>query len=63
MTEWVKALLAVPFVLYAQPITILDEDSSIVQTQISEDAHRRYAEIMRDVELMLDDHSTWYCSL
>lgn len=24
---------------------------------MAEEAHRRYAEIMRDVELMIDDHS------
>lgn len=26
-------------------------------TQMAEEAHRRYAEIMRDVEVMIDDHS------
>lgn len=25
--------------------------------QMAEEAHRRYAEIMKDVEVMIDDHS------
>ena len=47
--------MAVPFVLYSQPTGILGDDASIVK--LGEEAHRRYAEIMRDVELMIDDHS------
>lgn len=54
--EWVKALLAVPFVLYSQPTGVLGDDSNV--TKMAEEAHRRYAEIMRDVEMMIDDHST-----
>ena len=53
--EWIKGLLAVPFVLYSQPTGILGDGDSIAK--MSEEAHRRYAEIMRDVELMIDDHS------
>ena len=53
--EWVKGLLAVPFVLYSQPTGVFGDGPSI--TQMAEEAHRRYAEIMRDVELMIDDHS------
>jgi hypothetical protein len=30
---------------------------------MAEEAHRRYAEIMRDVELMIDDHSEMLYSL
>ncbi|GAB0133188.1 IMP 5'-nucleotidase [Epichloe bromicola] len=52
--EWVKGLLAVPFVLYSQPTGVPGDDASVVR--MSEEAHRRYAEIMRDVELMIDDH-------
>ena len=53
--EWIKGLLAVPFVLYSQPTGILGDGTSL--SKMEEDAHRRYAEIMRDVELMIDDHS------
>lgn len=43
-----------PFVLYSQPTGVFD--AGVAET--SEEAHRRYAEIMRDIETMLDDHST-----
>ncbi|CEJ91404.1 Putative IMP-specific 5'-nucleotidase 1 [[Torrubiella] hemipterigena] len=52
--EWVKALLAVPFVLYSQPAGVVSDDESLEQA--AAEAHRRYAEIMRDVENMIDDH-------
>ncbi|KAI1633449.1 IMP-specific 5-nucleotidase [Biscogniauxia mediterranea] len=53
--EWIKGLLAVPFVLYSQPTGVFETNGfSVAQT--AEEAHRRYAEIMRDVEFMLDDH-------
>jgi hypothetical protein len=48
----------VPFVLYSEPTGVFGEGASI--TKMAEEAHRRYAEIMRDVELMIDDHSTCY---
>jgi IMP and pyridine-specific 5'-nucleotidase len=54
--EWIKGLLAVPFVLYSQPTGVYETNGFSV-TQMSEEAHRRYAEIMRDVEFMIDDHS------
>ncbi|ORY60627.1 IMP-specific 5-nucleotidase [Pseudomassariella vexata] len=53
--EWIKGLLAVPFVLYSQPTGVF-KSHGVSFTQMSEEAHRRYAEIMRDVEGMLDDH-------
>ncbi|KAI1349698.1 IMP-specific 5-nucleotidase [Xylaria sp. FL0043] len=53
--EWIKGLLAVPFVLYSQPTGVF-ETNGVSVTQMSEEAHRRYAEIMRDVEFMIDDH-------
>lgn len=31
------------------------DDSNVAK--MAEESHRRYAEIMRDVELMIDDHS------
>jgi hypothetical protein len=49
----------VPFVLYSEPTGVFGEGASI--TKMAEEAHRRYAEIMRDVELMIDDHSTCCC--
>ncbi|CAM1501690.1 Fc.00g036740.m01.CDS01 [Cosmosporella sp. VM-42] len=52
--EWVKGLLAVPFVLYSQPTGVFGDGPNI--TQMAEESHRRYAEIMRDVEVMIDDH-------
>ncbi|EHK42841.1 uncharacterized protein TrAtP1_002038 [Trichoderma atroviride] len=52
--EWVKGLLAVPFVLYSQPTGVFGDDTNVAK--MAEEAHRRYAEIMRDVELMIDDH-------
>lgn len=52
--EWVKGLLAVPFVLYSQPTGVFGDGPSV--TLMAEEAHRRYAEIMRDVEVMIDDH-------
>ncbi|KAM3468693.1 hypothetical protein MY5147_007685 [Beauveria neobassiana] len=52
--EWVKGLLAVPFVLYSQPTGVVGDGTSVAK--MSEEAHRRYAEIMHDVEVMIDDH-------
>ncbi|KAI1212782.1 IMP-specific 5-nucleotidase [Annulohypoxylon truncatum] len=52
--EWIKGLLAVPFVLYSQPTGVFETNGFNV-TQMSEEAHRRYAEIMRDIEVMIDD--------
>ncbi|PHH89446.1 hypothetical protein CDD83_6051 [Cordyceps sp. RAO-2017] len=52
--EWVKGLLAVPFVLYSQPTGVIGDDTDVAK--MAEEAHRRYAEIMRDVEMMIDDH-------
>lgn len=54
--EWIKGLLAVPFVLYSQPTGVFDTDGTSV-ARTAEEAHRRYAEIFRDVEYMIDDHS------
>ncbi|KAA8630670.1 hypothetical protein SMACR_05391 [Sordaria macrospora] len=56
--EWTKALLAVPFVLYSQPHGVFEDPDSSVDTlsQTREEAHRRYSEIFRDIEAMIDDH-------
>ncbi len=61
-TEWVKALLAVPFVLYSQPHGPFDRQSLSSVAQTRDEAHRRYSEILRDVEVMIDDHSEQHSS-
>ncbi|CAI6087014.1 unnamed protein product [Clonostachys chloroleuca] len=54
--EWVKGLLAVPFVLYSEPTGVFGDGTNV--DRMAEESHRRYAEIMRDVERMIDDHMT-----
>lgn len=51
-----KGLLAVPFVLHSQPTGVFESRDGGV-AKMAETAHRRYAEIMKDVEVMIDDHS------
>ena len=48
-----------PFVLYSQPTGVFETRSSSV-AQMAAEAHRRYAEIMLDVEHMIDDHSEFH---
>lgn len=55
-SEWIKGLLAVPFVLHSQPTGVFESRAGSVE-QMAEIAHRRYAEIMKDIEDMIDDHS------
>lgn len=55
LIEWIKGLLAVPFVLLSQPTSIFENDKPSVN-QMARDAHNRYAEIMRDVEHLIVDH-------
>ena len=54
--EWIKGLLAVPFVLHSQPTGVFESRSHTVP-EMAVLAHRRYVEIMQDVEDMIDDHS------
>ena len=56
--EWIKGLLAVPFVIHSQPTGVFESRCGTV-AQMAEEAHRRYAEIMQDVEKMIDDHSKY----
>jgi hypothetical protein len=49
-------------VLYSQPTGVF-ESNGISIAHMSEEAHRRYAEIFRDVEVMIDDHSATFPSL
>ncbi|KAK4547521.1 hypothetical protein LTR36_000477 [Oleoguttula mirabilis] len=55
LIEWIKGLLAVPFVLLSQPTAIYEEDKPVVNAaQVS--ANGRYAQIMKDVEDLINDH-------
>jgi IMP and pyridine-specific 5'-nucleotidase len=49
-------LLAVPFVLHSQPTAIYHEESAKLAA-VATATHQRYAEIMRDVEFLINDHS------
>jgi len=52
-----KGLLAVPFVLHSQPTAVFEPRQETTD-QMANMAHKRYAEIMRDVEELINDHST-----
>jgi len=54
--EWIKGLLAVPFVLHSQPTGVFESRTGGV-AKMAEVAFRRYEEIFMDVEAMIDDHS------
>ncbi|CDK29233.1 unnamed protein product [Kuraishia capsulata CBS 1993] len=54
LIEWIKGLLAGPFVLHAAKtngVSVTDE------LKINADAKRRYAEIFLDIERLIDDQS------
>ncbi|KXT11634.1 hypothetical protein AC579_52 [Pseudocercospora musae] len=53
--EWIKGLLAVPFVLLSQPTNLHEDDKPSVG-QMARSAHERYAQIMKDVEDLIVDH-------
>ncbi|KAF2147842.1 IMP-specific 5-nucleotidase [Myriangium duriaei CBS 260.36] len=53
--EWIKGLLAVPFVLLSQPSASLASSTDAIR-QMSVAAHERYAQIMSDVEGLVKDH-------
>ncbi|KAL5365265.1 IMP-specific 5-nucleotidase [Aspergillus floccosus] len=55
LIEWIKGLLAVPFVLHSQPTAISHEQSENLSA-VAADTHQRYAEIFRDVENLIRDH-------
>ena len=59
LIEWIKGLLAVPFVLHSQPTAAFQsqEDRDAALTAMAANARHRYAEIFRDVEKLIDDHS------
>jgi len=53
--EWIKGLLAVPFVLHSQPTAVYDE--GVDSSGMSDTARERYSQIMQDVERLVLDHS------
>ncbi|KAB8211601.1 IMP-specific 5'-nucleotidase [Aspergillus parasiticus SU-1] len=55
LIEWIKGLLAVPFVLHSQPTAVYQEHGENL-VAIAADTHQRYAEIFRDVENLMRDH-------
>lgn len=55
LIEWIKGLLAVPFVLLSQPTNIHEDDKPTV-AQMAQSAHERYSQIMKDVEDLIVDH-------
>ncbi|KAJ5110517.1 hypothetical protein N7532_001052 [Penicillium argentinense] len=56
LIEWIKGLLAVPFVLHSQPTIINQEPGEGLTTLAAADTHQRYAEIMQDVERLIEAH-------
>ncbi|KAF2687221.1 IMP-specific 5'-nucleotidase-like protein 1 [Lentithecium fluviatile CBS 122367] len=55
LIEWIKGLLAVPFVLHSQPTAVFESTGETVDHMATQ-TQRRYAEIMRDVEDIVNDH-------
>ncbi|KAG5301902.1 IMP-specific 5'-nucleotidase [Histoplasma ohiense] len=55
LIEWIKGLLAVPFVLHSQPTALYQENSPSLAL-LAARTHDRYVEIMHDVESLIDDH-------
>ena len=53
-----QGLLAVPFVLHSQPTAVFEPRRETTE-QMAANAQRRYAEIMRDVEELIADHSQY----
>lgn len=57
LIEWIKGLLAVPFVLNSQPTAAYDGYDEVASLEMmARTVHGRYAEIMRDVEGLVNDH-------
>lgn len=48
LIEWIKGLLAVPFVLHSQPTAAYDNRKDVL-VKMASTAHKRYAEILHDV--------------
>ena len=54
--EWIKGLLAVPFVLASKPAAVYDESKDKNLASMATSAHQRYADIFRDIEALVLDH-------
>lgn len=54
--EWIKGLLAVPFVLASKPAAVYDERKDKTLTKMATSAHQRYADIFQDIEALVLDH-------
>ncbi|OJD24479.1 hypothetical protein ACJ73_04163 [Blastomyces percursus] len=55
LIEWIKGLLAVPFVLHSQPTALYQEHTPNLAHPAAK-THDRYVEIMHDVENLINDH-------
>jgi IMP and pyridine-specific 5'-nucleotidase len=49
LIEWIKGLLAVPFVLLSQPTAVSGDDKSSVDA-MALNAHKRYSEISKQTD-------------
>lgn len=56
LTSVYQGLLAVPFVLHSQPTAVFEPEKGSIE-DMAATAQRRYLEIMRDVEELINDHS------
>jgi IMP and pyridine-specific 5'-nucleotidase len=57
LIEWIKGLLAVPFVLNSQPAAAYEGHEHVATiATMARSAHQRYADIFRDVEDLINDH-------
>lgn len=54
--EWIKSLLAVPFVLHSNPNSTPGHGGNQARDNSTREARRRYAECMKDVEGLIEDH-------
>ncbi len=58
LIEWIKGLMAVPFVLNSQSMAAFNEGDEVKSLDsMAQTLHRRYVEIMRDIEVLVNDHS------
>ena len=48
LIEWIKGLLAVPFVLHSQPTAAYDNRQDVL-VKMASTARKRYGEVLRDV--------------
>ena len=58
LIEWIKGLLAVPFVLHSQPTAAFDKNGDTLSVMATT-SHQRFAEILHDVEELINDHSNF----